>query len=383
MRPGTFPPLTFALVVAAIVTATQLPGTTPSTASPPAQKTATADATARPPDPWPITVLDTAAPAMVVDKDGMLAGSVVVANSTAAPQTVNVKVFLRSSRGRLVETDDAKPQVVQPGVAVLEFATRVTANTTDYPLNGLVILLEASAAPSTPRRVQLALSNIALDRPSESRAWQVVRSAGLVATLAVIVAVALLCLAKGAGALAASMGPSGSSLADGWSAALILGGPLLTALLGFVGFPEYPESMSKKSYMLLSVLLGGLIALAPNIYGLFRVPTPVTDSAGKPAIQNQGVAWLFIISAWFTLVGCTGQIALLQLVFKDLAAAGALPQELGSALGALMTLLWFAVPLYGAIAMANTVVSQYKLRSPVRGVDATRAPSELPGWSVL
>jgi len=226
-----------------------------------------------------------------------------------------------------------------------------------YPLNGLVILQpegHAKWAESRPRAT-LPLAGIALERPPETDWSLIVRSSwaafGAVATAGVI------CWVLWGWTLPfRRMGTATFSFTDSWSNALMLGTPLLTAFLTtFTAFPEYPQTMSKKSYLLLSLLLSAVIGLAPAIFNLWRLPTPVTAPDGTQTTQNQGLVLFFLFSAFVALTGGLGQLRLLRLVLGDLQNAGLVSARLGGGLVWASEALFWIVLAASIISMVTTV----------------------------
>jgi len=330
-----------------------------------------------------ITFLDPTSSSVVVGDSSTLSAAVMLANAaqtTAAepnlpegktpPANVEIKALLRSSKWKNIPTGAAQSMFVPPGVNLLQLTTTVAAERSDYPLAGVLVMREigSKAKPST-----MVLSAITLEDPGTAD-WSVVKSAGIAALAGILLGTVVLLVRLGRRALDTRMGPAGSSLAEGWSAALLIGGPFLTTAFTLAGFPDSPATMTKKTYLIVSFVLAIVIGVAPNIYGLYKAPTLVIDPTGKPTIQNQGLSGLFIISAWFTLTGCLGQLALLQLVFRDLTGARALSSSLGYAVDLLLLGLWSAVAIYGAVAVHNTVKSQYDLQT--RAEDDARAAAE-------
>ena len=312
----------------------------------------------QPPAPA-ITFVDTSSTALVVTRS-TLSAALLVSSTRPAGETPNVEVhaLLRSSKWKPVTGPSVVRTTVAPGTSVLSFSTPVYADRTDYPLSGVIVIRELGKE-SKPS--MLTVSGIALE-DSGTADWQIARSAGIAASIGVMLATAVLVMRIKEKALATRMGAAGSSLADGWSAALIIAGPFLTTAFNLAGVPDYPATMTKKMYLIVSFVISVIIGIAPNIYGLYRAPTRVTDPQGKPAIQNQGVSGLFILSTWFTLTGCLAQIALLQLFFRDLATAGLLSAPAGRAIDWLFWALWIAVAVYGPVAIHNTITSQYELQ---------------------
>jgi hypothetical protein len=354
-----------------------------------------------------ITLLDTASATLVV-KDSTLSGTLLFSNPTSigclpdgrggVKPNAELRILLRSSRWRSLPTVKPLHVCVPPGVSMVPFEAAVSASLSDYPLIGAVVLQEIEENTATPgtwaprtgtKPISLTLTSVARD-DSGAVDWQILRSAGIAALVGVLAAGVALVIRLRSGALATPMGAAGSSLADGWSAALIVGGPFLMTAFALGGFPDYPATMTKKAYIVTSFVISVIIGVAPNIYGLYRAPTRVQDGAAKLTIQNQGISGLFLASAWFTLTGCLAQVALLQLFFRDLSAAGLLSAPAGSAVDRVLWLLWFAVAIYGPIAAFNTVVSQHTLQvavpppaAPMGGAAAPLAPQRLPDWAVL
>ena len=153
----------------------------------------------------------------------------------------------------------------------------------------------------------------------------------------------------------------------------MIGTPLLTAFLtSFSAFPEYPQTMSKKSYLLLSLLLSAIIGLAPAIFNLWRLPTPVTDPTGTQTTQNQGLVVFFFAAALVALTGGLGQLQLLGFVLGDLRSAAFLSESLGNSL-VLASHALFWVVLLASILSLVTTVSAVAAHPPVAA--ATEVPA--------
>ena len=390
--------------------------------------------TANPATPVPatLTFVDTTATGTVVDGSTLSLALVVLykpATNAPAPEANTLKVeakepaietsvLLRSAKGKLITSENPKVEVTAPlpaGTSMVRFSTTVKADRADYPLNGVLVMRLDKTQQGT-----VTLSSIGFEDPSDAD-WVIFWNAGGLALVCVGIAAVILLIAHGGAALTTPMGPAGSSLADGWSAALMIGGPILTAAFALTAFPEYPASMTKKGYLIVSFLLSTIISVAPNIFGLLKVPKVVTDLLGNPSTQNQGVSGLFLLSAVFTLTGCLGQLALLQLVFQDLTSAHALSSPLGAAIHLLLTVLWVSVAFFGIVAAINTVNGQFEVKAkqeeaaaaaaaaakaaadaakaaaeniaqgrpqsmsqtPVTSAAASSHPQPLPGWSPL
>ncbi|HZF12324.1 MAG TPA: hypothetical protein VFE33_26345 [Thermoanaerobaculia bacterium] len=88
--------------------------------------------------------------------------------------------------------------------------------------------------------------------------------------------------------------------------------------------------MSKKTYVIVSLLLAAIVGLAPDVYSLFNRTVQTQDDSGTSVPQTQGYVVLFLAAALCTLTG-----VLAQLVACDGAIlAGSLSCAAGSALGA-------------------------------------------------
>ena len=155
----------------------------------------------------------------------------------------------------------------------------------------------------------------------------------------------------------------------------MIGGPLLTAFLtNFIAFPEHAHTMSKRSYLLLSLLLSALIALGPAVFNLLKLPTRVENPDGTTSTQNQGLVVFFFLAAMIALTGGFGQLWLLEYVLSDLTSAGFLSQPLGDRLVFVAGLLFWLVVAASIISLVTTVAAATARRAPPERAPNTRGP---------
>jgi hypothetical protein len=392
-------------------------------------KTDATKTAANPPDDkkaWPVAFGDSAAPATRADATRVIVAPVVT-NASAAQQKVRASVVLRSAAGApvrasvvcVLRSPQSKPGATgesgqravaaapdhvlfpsceltlpqQSGAVLLEATIDVRGvPRAAYPLNGMLVLQPVDKGSWTDEqpRATLALSAI----PLESAAaidWQIVSHAG-VRALAVVVVAAIVCLFVVAPEVwLMRMGSATFSFSESWSSALMVGGPLLTTLVTtFAGFPDYPPSMSKKSYLFMSLLLSAVIAFGPAIFNLARVPTPITDATGKWTLQNQGYVLFFFLAAVVALTGGLAQLNLLRVLLRDLADVEVLSADLGSGLETACYVLFNVVLIASVFSLVMTVRAATKPErtAPADQGDLARAkvPSSasarLPEWSL-
>jgi len=244
-----------------------------------------------------------------------------------------------------------------------------------YPLNGFVIARPADDSAWSPAlpRATLALSGIGLDSaPTKDR--DIVAGSAVFAAIVVAVSFIVCSALWGRWLLSTRMGSATFSFTDSWSNALMIGGPLLTAFLtNFTAFPEQAHTMSKRSYLLLSLLLSALIALGPAIFNLVKLPTRVENADGTTSTQNQGLVLFFFLAAMIALTGGFGQLRLLQYVLADLTSAAFLSESLGNGLVLVSELLFWLVVAASIVSLVTTVAAATARRAPPAATSSTSA----------
>ena len=351
---------------------------------------------------WPVSFVDTALPSIRVSTPERLTFTLLLANAGADAEPVTIGVPLRSSSGAALETKvgcttDGKVQTgnesacrtqLPANMPVVPVTITVTAANTPrdaYPLNGVVIARPAvdSGWSMALPRATLALSGIGLDS-APAQDWDIIAgSAGLAAL--VVTAGFIACSALwGRWLLTTRMGSATFSFTDSWSNALMVGGPLLTAFLtNFIAFPEHAHTMSKRSYLLLSLLLSALIALGPAIFNLVKLPTRVEKPDGTATTQNQGLVVFFFLAAIVALTGGFGQLRLLVYVLTDLTSAAFLSESLGNGLVSVSNLLFWLVFVASIVSLVTTVAAATARHTPTTGAPAIPAPAPAKAASAL
>jgi len=148
-------------------------------------------------------------------------------------------------------------------------------------------------------------------------------------------------------------------------------------------------SMSRRSYAMTSVLLTGLLGLAPLVYGLF---SRIVNRGGLP--ETEGVVLLFLVAALCTMTAAFGQIALILLLLDDFAAAQLLGQGTTMALWMLFVALRLLLAVYGVMSIRQTVIDQEHQveednqdrrcdRAARPGATPEAVRSRRPPWSLL
>jgi hypothetical protein len=330
---------------------------------------------------WPVSFVDTALPPTRVSTPNELAFTLLVGNASADKQDVAVDVALRSSSGSRVQTtvscDEHNNQATESGksksekgcVAILPADGPIVPVTIKvalpetprdaYPLNGVVVLRPNGKGPwnEAQPRATLAISAIGLDS-APAQDWTIVAGAAWYALIAVLLG-GVGCLALwGRWSFFTRMGSATFSFSDSWSGALMIAGPLLTAFLTtFTAFPEHAHTMSKRSYLLLSLLLSALIALGPALFNLLKLPTRVSNADGSETTQSQGLVVFFFLAAAVALTGGFGQLTLLGFVVRDLTSAAFVSPPLGAALVKASDALFWLVFLASIASMVTTVAA--------------------------
>ena len=347
------------------------------------------------PPKWPIAFGDATAPSTRVDASNRLRIAPLITNASPEAHEVVVKVVLRLASGAEASTtvtcptlkqnvgqqlaqeagqsakEDAGPTLppssckftVPANEAILHLPLTVGVNGVArdaYPLNGVVAIWPAAAEKKWSEaqpRATLALSNIALDS-APTVDWAIVAGSARWALGAVIVGLAVCFGLWGPKSPLRRMGGATFSFTESWSGALMIGTPLVTAFLTtFTSFPDHAQTMSKKSYLLLSILLSAIIALAPALFNLWKLPTQVTDTNGTVATQNQGLVLFFFVAAFVALTGGLGQLRLLGYVIVDLAGAAFLSTALRDSLVWTVDALFWLVLIVSIVSMVTTVAA--------------------------
>jgi hypothetical protein len=397
----------------------------------------TLPAPANPPK-WPIAFGDATAPSARVNASNQLQIAPIITNASPEALEVIVKVALRFASGAEADTTVTCPPPKEPplkeptskpgtgqltsteatpekpippsssckfivpanqAVLHLPLTIRVNGAARDaYPLNGVVAMWPATAEKKWSEeqpRATLALSNIPLESPPTVD-WAIVAGSARWAFGAVLVGL-LVCLVLW-GSPFRRMGSATFSFTESWSGALMIGTPLLTAFLTtFTSFPDHAQTMSKKSYLLLSILLSAIIALAPALFNLWKLPTQVTNADGTVETQNQGLVLFFFVAAFVALTGGLGQLRLLGYVIVDLAGAAFFSTDLRNSLTWTVGALFWLVLVVSIVSMVTTVaaatakpaVAQPRVQAPIGAQlqTAANAPdagtsTRLPTWSL-
>jgi len=168
-----------------------------------------------------------------------------------------------------------------------------------------------------------------------------------------------------------------------WGSNLVIGGALLTSLLG-LKFPDHPWLMTKESLSFLQMVFLALVAIAPLIYGLFHrdVQVQIKSLVGPPTagIQPQGYILMFLLAGGTTLWGALGQSLLLLLILLELSHAYLVDPLIGIILSGLAVLFFLLVVVYGWRSLYQTA-SRPK---PVAAVEGPPKPvPTLPDGKVL
>jgi hypothetical protein len=382
-------------------------------------KTGTTPAAPASPPKWPIAFGDATAPSARVDASHELKIAPLITNTSPEAREVIVKVVLRLASGAEASTTVTCPtpkpaagqEPTQPlsscrfmipaNQAVLHLPLTVRVNDAPrdaYPLNGVVAMWPATAEQKWSEaqpRATLVLSNIVLES-APTVDWDIVAGSARWALGAAIVGM-LVCAVLW-GWPFQRMGGATFSFTESWSGALMIGTPLLTAFLTtFTSFPDHAATMSKKSYLLLSLLLSAIIALAPAVFNLWKLPTQVTNADGTVETQNQGLVLFFFIAAFVALTGGLGQLRLLRYVLVDLAGAAFLSTALSNSLVWTVEALFWLVLGVSIVSMVTTVAGATAKPSAARSTTrasigqrlqtAANAPNagtsaRLPTWSL-
>ena len=342
--------------------------------TPKAGTTTATTTTAATPPKWPIAFADTTAPATRVDSSNQLTLAPLITNASPEPQEVILKVVLRLASGAEANTELTCPSpatraasprscklTIPANEAVLHLPLTVRVNDAGrdaYPLNGVVAMWPATADKkwSEPQpRATLALSSIPLES-APAVDWSIVAGSARWASGAVLVAL-VVCVVLW-GSPFRRMGGATFSFTESWSGALMIGTPLLTAFLTtFTSFPDQAQTMSKKSYLLLSILLSAVIALAPALFNLWKLPTRLTKDDDTVETQNQGLVLFFFVAAFVALTGGLGQLRLLRYVVVDLAGAAFLSTALSHSLAWTIDALFWLVLIVSIVSMVTTVAA--------------------------
>lgn len=366
---------------------------------------------------WPVSFADTAMPPTRVSDPNRLTLTLLLANTSADAQSVTIAVPLRSSSGALLATDvtctangtaavaaqsscqmelPAKTPIIPVTIGVATKATQREA----YPLNGVVIVGPVGDNVwSVPLpRATLALNGIGLDSAA-AQDWNIVAGSAGIAAVVVAVGFLICVLIWDRWIWLRRMGGATFSFTDSWSNALMIGGPLVTAFLtSFSAFPDYGHTMSKRSYLLLSLLLSALIALGPAIFNLIKLPTRIEHLDGATTTESQGLVVFFFLAAMAALTGGFGQLWLLEYVLADLTSAGFLSASLGTTLVSASVWLFRLVVVASVISLVTTVAAATArdeppaedaqrrsvgelLQDAVNATPARRRGTPLPTWS--
>ncbi|MFL6259756.1 MAG: hypothetical protein ACJ76Y_08605 [Thermoanaerobaculia bacterium] len=192
--------------------------------------------------------------------------------------------------------------------------------------------------------------------------------------------------------------PGTWSFANSWSSNLTIAGTIVTNLVAFPGLPDHGDTLGKKTYIIVSLMLTALIGLAPGVYNLFSKTVQAKDDNGASAVQSQGYVCLFLSAAFLTMTGAIAQLGLIDLLLNDVAAAGTLSLATARFWHYLLVILQIALWAHAIVSMTKTIEMQSAPRNDAEGNQPSRilragiqldaatvnnVRQQLPDWSLL
>lgn len=224
-------------------------------------------------------------------------------------------------------------------------------------------------------RKQIA-QNIVITLPdSAAQAYQIIIWNALAGALFLVG-----CLVVFRAHLGEAMGPSQWSFSSSTATNLTVVGSVLGTVLSSTVLPDYPHYMTKQSYIVLSLLFGVLVALAPLLYNFCCKPTK-PDPTNTSLVLLEGTVWLFLLADAITIWAVFGQLSTLGSLFYEFAA-----RRLISNASAYCTWIVAGGVAFSLIVFCFRIAQFYAEHHPVRTTlraALVAGTTEPPRWSAL
>jgi hypothetical protein len=268
---------------------------------------------------------------------------------------------------------------------IRELAFTVELERNQLPLTGLLTLealgkcvtkQPADTGSATPKTARKRIAqNIVITLPdSAAQAHQIIIWNALAGALFFVG-----CVVVFYHRLGMPMGPSQWSFSSSTATNLTVVGSVLGTVLSSTLLPDYPHYMTKQSYIVLSLLFGVLVALAPLLYNFCCRPIK-PDPTNASLVLLEGTVWLFLLADAITIWAVFGQLSTLGSLFYEFAA-----RRLISNASAYCTWIVAGSVAFSLIVFCSRITRFYAEHHPIRTTPkaALVAGTTAPPWSAL
>ncbi|HVE45667.1 MAG TPA: hypothetical protein VNA57_02810 [Acidimicrobiales bacterium] len=180
--------------------------------------------------------------------------------------------------------------------------------------------------------------------------------------------------------MSSRLGPASWRFSESWASTLTAVGALLGAILGTGVLPPNGRYLSSREFVLLSLLFGFLVFLAPFIYKATTSPAEAPDPGESVPAEPVFEGWVatFLLATAVTLWAALGELATLGFMAAELAPGGTV-----SYLFAAVLVLVAALMLrYSWCNIRWVLEVQAKHQQTVRGMAVQNRPPPRP-WNML
>ena len=254
---------------------------------------------------------------------------------------------------------------LQPG-AIRAFHLTFEVPRAELPVSGSVIVSAKTCTGAKELTRQLTITAPAL---SSDAAWLPLYA------LAVSAACFVVCIIRLRQHLGSPMGASVFTPTSSLTTNVTVIGTLVTTFMSSTALPENPHLATKTTYVVLSLIFGLAVLLAPVLYNFGA--TPVSET------ERKGYVWWFLVSVALTIWAVIGQLGVLILLLREFAdrfVISGLTRNI--AIGVLLAIA-AAAAVYCFRTAAFYAKSATAVAKPAaeRAVAATQTPA--PTWNVL
>ena len=346
--------------------------------------------------------MDSVFPPVTVGSDGSIRAKVFVKNSGRAVKALPVALFRSASGKELKPSEIESPPPVDIPAGVSAFALPLSMplpklEPSDFPLNGWLILRDSQNPDKALTSKAMEIKGVL--GPSTGADRNLLKYALMFAVTGIALA-GFISMLNGNGfkVLFHRMGKPEWKFESSWSSTITIVGSAVIPILTNYGAPEQGGILSKKSYLIVSLMLGALVLLAPGIYGLFSRTVQAKDNFGASVVESQGYVLLFLAAALFTMTGVLAQLGLLRLLFNDVAAAGVLSPSTARFWCDLLRGLQAILLIHAVASIVQTIRAQSLPTADAEGTQPRQiqragvqlnaatvgnVKPQLPGWSLL
>jgi hypothetical protein len=319
--------------------------------------------------------------------------TIFVKNDLPEGKNVRLNMVLRDQFAR-VQCAQIQRTITSPvpghSIAPIEF-TIVPNDVAAAPLTG-VLSLNAESAPG--QWVIAATRDVKLG--SGLRKNSDVKLVMLPLMLALIVVIScLIRLAIRGLKLSRHMGGASWNFSSSWASNLAIGATLLNSFLSLTLLPEQTHFLPRSTYSALNLFFLTIVAIAPFMYSLITTTELSVNNVGITVQQSQGYVGTFVLAAFLTLWGATGQTIMVALLATELCYSKVVSEPAWIAIASVLVLTTIFMIAYGMRATYQMIllysVPPRPAVGPVKAIAGAEMPLEktrtlssaLPNWTVL